>query len=99
MAGLQEHAWLHLPAEFQTAWVLTALCETRGLASATRARVCVPSNRGGSSPRSVVVQDRSRGDRVAHGPADGVEELHGEGLVRLPRAVRLDVISEPPWVE
>src|ERR1041385_899214 len=39
------------------------------------------------SPRSVVVQDRSRGDRIAHGPAEGVEELHGEGLVRLALAV------------
>src|ERR1041384_2968512 len=39
------------------------------------------------SPRSVVVQDRSRGDRIAPGPAEGVEELHGEGLVRLALAV------------
>ena len=51
-------------------------------------RLAAPA--GGWSPRSVVVQDRPRGDRVDHGRADGVEELHGEGFVRLPRAVRLD---------
>ncbi len=42
------------------------------------------------SHRSVVVQNRDRGDAVIDGRTHGVRELHGESLVRLPLAVHLD---------